>query len=245
MKTFSVIVPAYNEEAYITLTLQAIRSSIAALDSGKAEVEIVVVDHMSTDNTLRCSYKADKIIQLARGCSIGAVRNFGARNSNGHVLIFIDADTLVPLEFMKTLVDLVTEGVVGGAVSGKYVPQKWILRLYARFWDWHASRSAIPMTQGVCQYVLREIFDQLGGYDESLYFAEDTDFYWRLYNFTLQQRLRLAIPKSMFVLPSTRRMDKPADVKISIEVKETLAQLVRRLDRTLKEFIVINKLKEL
>src|SRR5262249_29476061 len=111
--------------------------------------------------------------------------------------IFIDADTTVPLDFFSTLLSCVIAGASGGAVRGDYKPQKGIIRLYSRFWDWYAARSSLPMTQGICQYVERSLFDAINGYDESLWFAEDTDFYWRLHVYAVAHRIKLAIPQSL------------------------------------------------
>lgn len=208
MIDFSIVIPAYNEEAYIAKTLASIRRSILLMPKNRANVEVVVVDHSSTDATRIEAGTADQVLQLPRGGSIGAVRNFGARASKGAVIVFIDADTIVPENFIQTLADCIESGAVGGAVRGLYRPKRWLIQQYARFWDWYASRASRPMTQGVCQYVRRAEFEEIGGYDEALWFAEDTDFYWRLDEYARQSGKRLAIPTDVFVLPSSRRMDK-------------------------------------
>ncbi|MBB4291993.1 glycosyltransferase involved in cell wall biosynthesis [Rhizobium leguminosarum] len=208
MIDFSIVVPAYNEEAYIAKTLVALRQSIQLVPKNEASAEIVVVDHSSTDNTAREANLADTILNLPRGGSIGSVRNFGAKGSKGKMIVFVDADTIVPENFFATLVAFAEAGVVGGAVRGFYEPKSWLIQQYARFWDWYAARSSRPMTQGVCQYIRREEFEAIGGYDEGLWFAEDTDFYWRLHDHAQEHGKLLGIPTDVFVFPSSRRMDK-------------------------------------
>src|SRR5215470_13172774 len=93
MMMISVIVPAYDEEQYLSGTLECIDQalSIAACPS-----EIIVVDNNSRDGTRRIAESFGAKVFLEKEHNIAKVRNTGAKNSNGDVLIFIDADTLVP-----------------------------------------------------------------------------------------------------------------------------------------------------
>src|SRR5215470_3269281 len=93
MMKISVIVPAYDEEQYLPETLGRIGK---ALSIAECPSEIIVVDNNSHDGTKRIaeSYGAKVFLEIEH--NIAKVRNTGAKNSNGEVLIFIDADTLVP-----------------------------------------------------------------------------------------------------------------------------------------------------
>ncbi|VVB99276.1 Glycosyltransferase AglE [uncultured archaeon] len=94
----SVIVPAYNEEKYIRKALQSI-----ARQKTKLKYEIIVSDGRSADRTVRIAERyADRIV-TSRKKGIWAGRNAGAAVARGKLLVFIDADTTIPPEFVESV----------------------------------------------------------------------------------------------------------------------------------------------
>jgi hypothetical protein len=87
----SAIIPTYNRLAFVG---QAIDSALGQeLDEG--EVEVVVVDDGSTDNTgtfVREHYGARVRYVLQENRREGAARNAGARRASGRYLAFLDSD---------------------------------------------------------------------------------------------------------------------------------------------------------
>lgn len=57
-------------------------------------------------------------------------------------------------------------------------PVSPILRAYLLFWRIFGLIDG--MAQGACQFCRKNVFKELGGYDETWYVGEDVDFYWRL-----------------------------------------------------------------
>jgi len=111
----SVIIPAYNEERYLPQTLKHISQ---ALSDVPCRSEIIVVDNDSTDQTSRVAerFGAKVFRQSERG--ISKVRNTGAENSTGDILVFVDADTLVPDALFQTIAEAMSdERCFGGAVA--------------------------------------------------------------------------------------------------------------------------------
>lgn len=96
MADISVIVPTLNEEKKIERCLKFIRSQKTALD-----FELIVADSNSQDRTLDFSEKyADKIINVKKK-GIWRARNAGAKKARSKFLCFIDADTLIPKNYLS------------------------------------------------------------------------------------------------------------------------------------------------
>lgn len=175
----SIIVPAYNEEAYLRPTLQAIKDAISAIDG----YEVIVVDNESTDRTRVIAAEMGVRIVDEHEHNISAIRNAGGRNASGDVLIFIDADTIVRADLFEKILDVMSDSkCVGGSVAVQYgeASRKWV-RYYLMGWQFWGR--VLKMRQGAAQFCRRNVFNKLGGYDESIFLGEDIEFQWRLAKF--------------------------------------------------------------
>ena|SRR5215211_2671479 len=198
----SVVIPVFNKREFVAASLESV--AVAAERAGG--VEIVVVDHCSTDGSyeLARGYDGRAIVQQKSGGTISAVRNFGARLARGQWLVFIDSDCVVPDHYFETLRSLAA-GTDAAALGCEYdVPTSphWSERVW---YDLHVVRQ-----DGDRHFinagnfaVRREAFDAVAGFDERLVTGEDTDICARLraegYRIYESQRLRvvhLGNPKS-------------------------------------------------
>ena len=173
----SVIVPAFNEADYLPATLGAIEAAAGhlRLRSG-AEVETIVVDNNSTDETAAIARSKSAAVVHEPVQGIARARNAGARHAQGDVLVFVDADVLVPPALFEAIHDAMTDpACVGGGVDVEYRPQRRVMRLYLRAWRLLARR--MRLVQGATQFCRRDAFEQVGGYDEQAWIGEDVDFY--------------------------------------------------------------------
>ncbi len=204
----SLIVPAFNEEQYLPQTLAAIQQSVEALpQANEVKVEIVVVDNASTDNTPSVARQAGAIVVQEPVQGIARARNSGARTATGRYLVFVDADTIVPPSFLGRVYALSSHGnVVGGAVDTDYRPRSRVIKGYLMIW--RVIAGSLRMAQGVTQFCTRTAFEEVGGYDESMYMSEDVDFYWRLQRYAKEAGAEVAYVSDIQVVPSTRRFDK-------------------------------------
>ena len=88
----SVIIPTWNRAR---LVCDAIESALAQL---RGQVEVIVVDDGSTDNTAtdvrRRFGSLIRLLRLPRRGGIGAARNVGVREATGELLGFLDSDDL-------------------------------------------------------------------------------------------------------------------------------------------------------
>lgn len=193
-----MVIPAFNEESGLPRTLQALRASI---ERCAAPVQVVVVDNDSQDNTARLTRQAGAEVVTEKVHNVARVRNTGARAAGGDVLVFLDADILVPPRFLARVVEVMSAPeCCGGAADVVHQPSSKLVRAYLL--GWRAIGLALGMAQGAAQFCRRDAFERLGGYDESLYMGEDVDFYWRL------RRLGpVAYLRGVQVVASPRRFD--------------------------------------
>lgn len=202
---FSIIIPAYNEERCLPGTLAHIRKalSIAACPS-----EIIVVDNDSQDRTKQVAESFGATVVLEKEHNISRVRNAGADDATGDVLIFIDADTLVPEAlFQKIQTAMEDEKCFGGAVAVEYegLRRKW-MKYYLLGWKFWGT--VFNMAQGAAQFCRKPVFEELRGYDQTIFMGEDVEFYWRLSKFAKQHNGYLHFIKHPKVITSSRRFDK-------------------------------------
>src|SRR5690348_1554215 len=132
----SVVIPAFNEEAYIGPTLASLNRAKASLEiQASLTAEIIVVDNASHDSTANVARALGATVTAERQHNIAKVRNSGARLSAGDVLVFVDADTVVPDELLSRIVEAMSDAsCYGGAVEPDYQPRKVTVKVYLQFW---------------------------------------------------------------------------------------------------------------
>ena len=98
MISFSVIIPAYNEEALLAETIAEIRRGMD--DLLPIAGEIIVVDNNSVDRTPKIATNAGARVVFEPINQISRARNSGAREAKGKYFFFVDADTVVPFPLL-------------------------------------------------------------------------------------------------------------------------------------------------
>src|SRR5215204_2503071 len=207
----SVIIPAYNEEKYLPDTLERI---VSALSAANRDSEVIVVDNESEDKTraIAESFGARVISESVH--NIGKVRNTGGKNASGEVLIFVDADTLVPETLFREIAGAMeNKNCFGGAVRVEYgeFKRKW-LKYY--FMGWQFWENILNTKQGATQFCRRAAFEETGGYNEEIYMGEDVEFYWRLTKFAKRNGGHLFFIENPKVKTSARRFSQMSWWKI-------------------------------
>ena len=90
---FSIIIPTLNEESLIAQTITQFDNI-----KNKYDIEIIVSDSLSTDNTVEIAKRyTDEVVIYAKSdlCNISKARNLGALKAKNDVLIFLDADIII------------------------------------------------------------------------------------------------------------------------------------------------------
>ena len=165
----SFVIPAHDEAALLGDTLAALQ---AAADQLQLNYEVVVVDDASTDGTADIARRAGARVLQVSHRHIAATRNAGAGIATGARLVFVDADTRVDATVLSAAVAAMDAGAVGGGcavrLAGKVrLTERWFTALVMQVF--RITRIA----PGCFIFCTREAFDRAGGFDESLYAAED------------------------------------------------------------------------
>lgn len=99
----TILLPTLNEEWMIEKTLQSIINQNIYVQYPE-KFELLIVDSESTDNTLNIARRyltnKDKILSLPVRDLVIA-RTYGIANSLGELIVFIDADTIYPINWLN------------------------------------------------------------------------------------------------------------------------------------------------
>lgn len=168
---YSFIIPAYNEEALIGRTIETLRDSAVSLEGS---FEIIVANDDSTDRTAEIAREKGARVINVKKRQIAAVRNAGASIATGEILVFVDADTLVPEQTLASMDKALqnTAVVAGGAHMRFDVnPPFWgrVGVAVFTFFYFTVARWAA----GGFLFARRNAFDKAGGWDEKYFASEE------------------------------------------------------------------------
>jgi len=166
-----VIIPVFRDNAALARLLESRR-----LGAPKATLTVVFGESDPAGESLVERHGASWL----RAGRAGRARqmNHAAACASGDVLLFLHADSLPPEGAPDAIRRAIADGAVGGAFARRFdSPSRW-LKMSARLADWRGRALGIFLgDQGI--FVRREVFDQIGGFDESARY-EDLDFSLRL-----------------------------------------------------------------
>ena len=161
---FSVILPAFNEGAHIGSCLDAISANM----SDPAFTEILVIDNGSTDQTaMVVRSRGVRVIENTSGhrMNISSLRNMGARESAGDILVFLDADMLVPTDWLEKASLYFRNGYKGALGFTSRVPDTagWVGRIWGQRLFLKRNRLMdVDFLPGRNIFVNRVVFEAVG-----------------------------------------------------------------------------------
>ncbi len=133
-------------------------------------MEIIIVDNGSSDGTLKSI--ADMGVRIFEKPGLKgrkyAVLNFGYQHASGEVIVFLDADTLLPKDFDLLIArTLENPRVVGGAFDFEFQERQWYLKTLAAI---NRVRFRIDhnFLGDQALFCRKSILDQIGGYPEKM-----------------------------------------------------------------------------
>jgi len=199
---FSIVVPARNEEKFIGGCLESIRR---AADPFPGDVETIVVLNRCTDGTERIAAAAGARIVREDAKCLATIRNAGARQATGDILVTIDADSRMP-ESMLAEVDraLASGKIIGG--GARFRPDRRSLGILATMAFVRLVTRLLGLA-GVSYWCRRGDFVALGGFNEKMIAGEDLEFAARLKKYGRERGQRfIALPRARVTI-SMRKFD--------------------------------------
>ena len=188
----SIVIPVFNKAEF---TWQCLGSLVRELDF--SNVEIIIVDNASTDNTEAVLARfADyiRVISNERNAGFVDACNQGAAVAKGKYLVFLNNDTTVLPHWLDYLVETVEENPAVGAVGSMFLyPNGSIQEAGAIVWQngeahhygWGATPDdrrynfarEVDYCSAASLLIRKEIFERLGGFDRRFApaYYEDAD----------------------------------------------------------------------
>ena len=178
----SIVIPAYNAESTIG---QAVAKSIAQA-KGPMEVEVVVVDDGSNDDTVKVAESAGAMVIRQQNAGPAAARNRGWKTATGQFICFTDSDCIPAADWMENLLDGFTGSQVG-AVAGSYEianTSSWLARwVHQEIMERHKRMPPFIRAFGSYNVAIpRHVLQATGGFDPVYRRAsgEDNDLSYRI-----------------------------------------------------------------
>jgi len=181
MSKLSIIIPVYNDRDNLARCLDALEKSRFR------DYQLIVVDDGSTDGSGEVAKsRADHFIRLDRNMGQSGARNHGVRHANADLLFFLDADIMVEVD---TLDQILGEFAANPGISALFCsyqsdtpPRNFVSQfknLQHHFTHKSGRREAATFCGGYGA-IRRDVFLDIGGFEEDMRFMEDVQLGYRL-----------------------------------------------------------------
>jgi glycosyltransferase involved in cell wall biosynthesis len=185
MNKVSVIAATRND----SLTLK--ESLISIMSQSYKNIEIIVVDDSSTDNTkdiVKKLIKKDKRIKYYlikhnkdAGCVIPRI--YGIKKAAGDMLLIIDTDAKYSKDYIRTCVEYHKSHSECGGSTGKILvwdTSSWITKaMYVNYYLLDSTEK-IKKGRSALWFIPKKIYYDIGGYNKNLSYSEDIDLAQRI-----------------------------------------------------------------
>jgi glycosyltransferase involved in cell wall biosynthesis len=199
--TISVVIPAYNEEKYLPLTLQSIKSQ------SLTPYEVIVADNNSTDKTAEIAKEyGARVVHVKEQGNVYAMKG-GLDAARGDIIAGVDADTVVSSNWIEVINQAFTNGQVVGATGSIHIADKttftslnnffYYIFLQINFW------LGLPHLVGFNFAVRKETYHKIGGVNTDYEMSSDVELGLRLKEYG-----KVVLVRQMVVAPSMRRWEK-------------------------------------
>jgi glycosyltransferase involved in cell wall biosynthesis len=232
----SVVIPALNEEKYIGQCI----SSLTAQTYPTELYEIVVVDNASTDRTSEIARELGAKVVYERRRGVSRARHRGVAEASGEIIAGTDADTIAPPTWLEEIATTFRADGGLGAATGPILVHDgntldhWGAKLISN----SATRLSYIVRRGVIignNFAVRaRDYWRVGGFDTSLFSAEDIDLGARL-----SEVSRTTFNPNMVMYVSARRT-REGYVKLFLRTSADYIRVVLlRMPPAAKDFVPI------
>lgn len=183
----SVIISCHNSATTLPAQLEALSGQ-----SWDDDWEMIVVDNGSRDRSVSIAKKFKhsiprlRVYQAVDRKGFAHARNAAVRKSSGDVLLFCDGDDIVGNRWLTTMGNALRENVfVAGRLLVTEINKPWTID--SRPEDLNFQNAGVVTAFGYLPWasssnmgIHRSLFNDAGGFDESMTALEDIDFSWRV-----------------------------------------------------------------
>jgi glycosyltransferase involved in cell wall biosynthesis len=218
MKKISVVIPNYNNAGTVGKCIES------ALASDYPNLEVIVVDDCSTDNSLEVinGYPCT-LISLGSNKGASIARNTGAQKSSGDIIFFTDSDCLLQKRTLGLISDAITargDDVIIGGTYTAIPPDDDFFSIFQSVFINYSETKKTDNPDYIATHAMAisaRTFRESGGFPEAfLPIIEDVEFSHRLrregkrlmmhpeiqvqhiFNFSLLRSLKNAYIKSKY-----------------------------------------------
>ena len=161
--------------------LQKCLASIVRLRKGGATTEVVVVDNGSADESPEVAGRMGALVLRLPGLSVAQLRNRGVMEASGNLVAFVDADHVLDTGWLDAALDAMTEsGTAAAGAPYVFAGETWVQRSYERLRPFLSGRMNAAWLGSGNLIIRRDLFLEVGGFDENLETCEDVDLCQRL-----------------------------------------------------------------
>ncbi|MFA6514103.1 MAG: glycosyltransferase [Patescibacteria group bacterium] len=198
----SIVIPALNEEKYLPRLLDSIKKQEFS------DYEIIISDGGSVDRTIMIAEEFGARVTINPKIKHpSAQRNHGAEIAKGEVLLFLDADSVLPINFLKnSYQEFINNNLIAAGFFFVFNPNKLSYNLYSFIYNlvcFLKQCSKHPAAVGAGLMAMRSAHEKINGFDLKVVLAEDYDYCARL-----SKQGKFRIIKSTKLLYSSRRIEK-------------------------------------
>jgi rSAM/selenodomain-associated transferase 2 len=158
MQTISIIVPVFNESLCLPDLIARMQKLISPT------VDVIFVDGGSTDNTLALIESAGlRAVKSPEGRAWQM--NAGAAQTQGDILLFLHADTQLPVDALSRIASHLVHPICWGRFDVRIAGRARMLSVIAHMMNWRSRYSGIA-TGDQALFMTRVAFNTIGGFPE-------------------------------------------------------------------------------
>jgi len=206
----SIIIPSLNETYYLPKVLRSIKKQ----KFNDMEVIVVNAGKYAAIRKIGKKFKVRVVDCEIDSHGPAFARNVGADAAHGEILLFLDADVILPENFLKKAIEEFEERCLG--IAGVYARPDSNKIFDEMFWQFYnliifAMKILRPEASGFCLFCRKDIHDQIKGFDREITYREDADYTTRAAKYARYGVLKIPI------LISVRRFVKEGRVRLLLK----------------------------